>query len=64
MTLIAIGAFIVGMLLGRVQAQAALEPLFEELRRRVQAAEKNLSELEQGAGPAIEQRLLERMFRE
>jgi hypothetical protein len=63
MTLIAIGAFIVGMVLGRLQAQAALEPVLQDLRRQVHEALATVDELERQEQPNVEARHLERMFR-
>jgi hypothetical protein len=62
--LFTVAAFLAGMALGRVQARAALEPLFEDLRRQVREALENLNELERQEGPKIEARILERMYRE
>ena len=61
--LLILGAFLVGMALGRVQAQAKLEPLFQDLRRRVREAEATVAELERQEGPGIEGRMLERIYR-
>jgi hypothetical protein len=63
MELLAIGAFILGVVLGRVQAHAKLEPLFQDLRRQVHEALENVAELEQQEQPKIEARILERMYR-
>jgi cell division protein FtsB len=62
--LLILGAFILGVVLGHNKSHATYEPVFQELRRRVQAAEETVAELEAEEQPAIERRLLERLYRE
>jgi hypothetical protein len=60
--LFAIGAFLVGAVLGRVQAHATFEPVLQDLRRQVHAALGTVAELEAQEQPKIEARILERMY--
>ena len=65
--LFAIGVFILGgacgLVLGHIQAHKTFEPVFQDLRRRVQEAEETVIELERQEQPKIEVRILERMYR-
>ena len=63
MILLVLGAFILGVVLGRVQAHATFEPVLQDLRRQVREALQTVDELEQQEGPGIEARMLERMYR-
>jgi hypothetical protein len=65
--LIILGIFLLGAacgaIWGHIKAHAVVEPVLNELRRRVLEAEETVIELERQEGPHIEARMLERMYR-
>jgi hypothetical protein len=58
-----LAAFLAGMVLGNIRALATYEPMFDDLRRQVQAALESLDEWEKQEQPKFEAKILERMFR-